>query len=98
MAVAREPRPAALDDPPREAPERRAEQDLEPRPAPPPDPVKERSPLAAALEAAGRTVEGPAAPAITEERVKAWIAEALEAAKASWVEELRRAGGDGEPR
>ena len=33
----------------------------------------------------------------TEERVKAWIAEALEAAKASWVEELRRAGG-GAPR
>jgi len=98
MAVAREPRPAALDDPPREAPDRRPEQDLNPRPAPRSDPTEGTSPLVAALEAAGRTVEGPAAPAITEAQVKAWIAEALEAAKASWVEELRRAGADVEPR
>ncbi len=109
-AVHREPRPAALDaplgddpaqrirpaldDPPRDDPAQRARTALDRAPAPETDAPERRTPLTAALGAAGRAFEGQGAPAVTEAQVKAWIAEALEVAKASWVEELRRSGAD----
>ncbi len=93
-AVHREPRPAALDAPLGDDPAQRARTALDRAPAPETDAPERRTPLTAALGAAGRAFEGQGAPAVTEAQVKAWIAEALEVAKASWVEELRRSGAD----
>lgn len=91
----REPEPAAIENP---ATPIRPNAGEAPAPEPEPEPPQARTPLAAALEAAGRTFEAPAAEGITEAQVKAWIAEALDLAKTSWVEEIRRGRADIEPR